>query len=497
MWHAPDGHIGPGEGDGMGQRRQQLTPGRSPLHLWGGELRAWRDRRGLSLGKLGNLIRYDPSHLSRFERGERWPSESVARACDDALDAEGAILRLWHLAEEYRLNQALPEPHVATSAVHVANATQAILTDQAGQAPSEVEDGIIVSCRDLSGRIIWVSVPRRTFLLGAAAGAVSGPVIGSKKGAAALARAGRADLGASPVEHLRKLRGVLVESDNLLGPRHIVPTVEEHIRLISQLRAARSGSDRRALLDMQAQYAEFAGWLHQDLGDFGRARHWLDRALELSHAAEHQEIATYILARKSQLAGDMHDGTGSVDLAAAAQHMARPRSKLAAVAPTYAAHGHALLGEESETLRALDEAGDRLTDLDDDPASQWASWLDPAYINVQRARCLEILGEHGQAAAIFQQAISDLPPAYRRDRGVYLAREAQAHAHSADPGRAADSGMQALVIAAETGSGRIVSELARLDIDLAAWRSVPEVESFRNALTEIIPSQTASRESDQ
>src|SRR5713226_6390578 len=181
MWHAPDGHIGPARGDGMGQRRHELTPGRSPLHLWGAELRAWRDRRGLSLSMLGNLIRYDPSHLSRFERGERWPPESVARACDDALKAEGAILRLWHLAEEYRLGQALREPLVATSAVHVANAAPAILNDHAEQATSEVEDGIIVPCRDLSGRIIWVSVPRRTFLLGAAAGAVGGPAISGKK----------------------------------------------------------------------------------------------------------------------------------------------------------------------------------------------------------------------------------------------------------------------------------------------------------------------------
>ena len=477
----------------MGQRRHELTPGRSPLHLWGAELRAWRDRRGLSLSMLGNLIRYDPSHLSRFERGERWPSESVARACDDALQAEGAIIRLWRLAEEYRLGQ---EPLVATSAVHVANAASAILNDHAEQATSEMEHGIIVPCRDLSGRIIWVSVPRRTFLLGAAAGAVSGPVISGKASTAALARVGGSVVGADPIEHLRKLRAVLVESDNLLGPRHIVATVEEHIRLISQLREARSGADRRALLDIQAQYAEFAGWLHQDLGDFGQARHWLDRALELSHAAGDQEMATYILARKSQLAGDMHDGTGSVDLAVAARNMARPRSRLAAVAPTYAAHGHALLGEESETLRALDDAGAGLSDLDDDPSSRWASWLDPAYIAVQRAHCLEILGKHGQAATIFKQAISGMAPAYRRDRGVYLAREARAHAHAADADLAASSGMQALVIAAETGSGRIVSELARLDIDLAAWRSVPEVEDFRNAFTEIIPTQATSRESD-
>lgn len=287
----------------MGQRRQELTPGESPMHLWGAELRAWRDRRGLSLSKLGHLIRYDASHLSRFERGERWPAENVAQACDGALRAEGALLRLWHLAEEYRIGEALRKPDVATSLIHVANEPTAIPFAIPDEAISDAEEGIIVPCRDLAGRIIWVSVPRRTFLMGTAASAITAPGTG-KYSKAALTKLSSKVGGANPVEHFRKLRRVLVESDNLLGPRHIVTTVEEHIGLISQLRQARTGSDRVALLDMQAQYAEFAGWLRQDLADFGQAGRWLDRALEWAHAAGDRDMATYILARKSQLAGE-------------------------------------------------------------------------------------------------------------------------------------------------------------------------------------------------
>lgn len=480
----------------MGQQRRELTPERSPMHLWGAELRAWRDSRGLSLTQLGSLVRYDPSHLSRFERGERWAPEGVAQACDAALQAEGALFRLWQHAEDYRRSHELAEHHVANSAGHVANAAPPVFPGYEEQAASEVEDGIVVPCRDLAGRIIWVSVPRRTFLLGAAAGAIGVPVIGGKKSAAALAKGATAEVGADPVEHFRRLRSVLVESDNLLGPGHIMPTVESHIRLISHLRSDRSGVDRQALMNIQAQYAEFAGWLHQDLSDFNRARYWLDRSLEWAHAAGDQEMATYILARKSQLAGDMSNGADGVDLAVAAGNVARPRSRLAAVAPAYAAYGHALLGDKTETLRTLDKADERLAELDADPASQWASWLDTAYIAVQRARCLETLGKHGQAAATFQQAIKDLPSMYRRDRGVYLAREARAHAHAADPAQAADAGLQAIAIAAETGSGRILTELAKLDIDLTAQRSVPEVQDFRSTLTEMIPTQIASKESD-
>jgi tetratricopeptide (TPR) repeat protein len=483
----------------MGQRRNELTPERSPAHLWGSELRAWRDRRGLSLARLGNQVTYDPSHLARFERGERWPPEAVARACDRALAAEGALLRLWHLASAQRSDETCVQRHEASWPGHVASDLPGSDADVPEQGASEAVAGIIVPCRDLSGRIIWVSVPRRTFLLGGlgTATAMARPAhltSPASSSTAALPRAAVPATDASPVEHLRNLRAVLVESDNILGPRHIVSTVEEHIALISQLRQARSGTDRQAFLDMQAQYAEFAGWLHQDLGDFTRAGHWLNRALEWSHATGDQVMVTYILARKSQLAGDMHDGEAAVDLADAAAHIARPRSRLAAAAPTYAAHGHALLGEHAETLRALEDAYNKLEDLDNETASHWGTWLDAAYINIQRARCLEVLGDHGQAAEVFQQAIRDLRPTYRRDRGVYLARQARAHARAADPEQAAAAGMSALAIAAETGSGRIVHELAGLDADLAAWQAVPEVANLRAALNDIIPTQISSKD---
>jgi tetratricopeptide (TPR) repeat protein len=297
------------------------------------------------------------------------------------------------------------------------------------------------------------------------------------------------DAGLSPIEHLKRMRRVLIDSDNLLGPGHVIPTTHEHVRIIQQLRTGRSGADGRALLHLQAEFAEFAGWLHQDSGDFRQAQFWLDRALEWSHAVSDQEMATYVMARKSQLAGDMRDPQSAVDLADAATSMAEPGSRLHATAQTYRAHGLALAREQGGALRALDEARELAADPRDG-RSPWATWLDESYVDVQRGRCLALLGSHEQAAVVFQQAIRDLPPSYRRDRGVYLAREAQAHAGASDPDQAAATGMQALGIAAETGSGRIINELAILDDLIAPWGRVPAVTDFREALTEVIPRET-------
>jgi tetratricopeptide (TPR) repeat protein len=291
------------------------------------------------------------------------------------------------------------------------------------------------------------------------------------------------DLGdIHPIEHLTRVRAVLVDSDNLLGPRPVIPTVVHHIGLIQQLREGHSGSDGRALLHMKARYAEFAGWLYQDAGDPRAAQHWLDRALEWSHAVGDAEMATYVLARKSQLAGDLEEGFAAVDLAEAAWNLA-PGSRLRALARTYAAHGHALAGHPAECMRSLEDAHDLVVDESGAPPA-WAPWLDAAYIDVQRARCLTILGDPSLAADLFQAAIRQLPPTYRRDRGVYLAREALAHAGRRDPEQAAAVGARALAIARETQSGRIRAELNQLGAALGRWREVPAATEFRERMHE-------------
>jgi tetratricopeptide (TPR) repeat protein/DNA-binding transcriptional regulator YiaG len=353
-----------------------------------------------------------------------------------------------------------------------------------GRTTADIDfGGVRVPCRSADGRIVWVTVPRRTFLLGgvsATAALAMRPVTRSVSQIATTS-----DI--SPIEHLQRMRQMLIESDNLLGPGHIIPTVHEHIQIIRQLRAGRSGADGRALLYLQAQFAEFAGWLHQDSGDFQQAQFWLDRALDWSHAVADREMSVYILARKSQLAGDMRDFRNAIDLADAAIAMTHSGSRLHATAETYKAYGYALADEPKQALCGLDQASNLAAVPEDGP---WAVWLDEAYVNVQRGRCLAAVGSHDQAAEVFQTAIRNLPPSFRRDRGVYLAREAQAYAGAGVPEQAAAAGSEALGIAEETGSGRIVNELAELDTLIARWSQVPAVADFRDALTSIIPQET-------
>jgi tetratricopeptide (TPR) repeat protein len=177
----------------------------------------------------------------------------------------------------------------------------------------------------------------------------------------------------------------------------------------------------------------------------------------------------------------MGDRRAAVELAETASGMAPPDTRLPAIATTYAAHGHALGGDAAESARAYHLANELIDSTDMSPGSQWGTWLDAAYIGVQHAHSLAVLGNHAEAAEGFEQALSELPTGYPRDRGVYLARAALAHAGCREADRAASLGTEALAVGGHTGSGRIAAELRRLD-DLLGEQNTRDVREFRDAV---------------
>lgn len=407
--------------------------------------------------ELAREAGYDAGYISRLASGKQRPSSRAARRLDEILAAHGDL---------------------------AAGAVPPRLRGLSGNQALSDADTVSVPCRALDGKIIFVAIPRRTFLQYGAAALTA--ATGNAREEGSQVRPAGID-GAKAAEHFRQLRSTLIDSDNLLGPRHVIPAVRSHMEGIGQLRERHAGADGRDLLHVQAEYGEFLSWLCHDTGDFPAAQYWLDRSLEWSQAVADREMTAYFLVRKSQLAGDMRNPATAVGAADAAARAAKGSRRLQAAAATFAAHGHAVAGQQAECLRAIATAHTRAAVLDDGPAPQWAPWLDRTYIEAQRARCLSVLGKHREAAHIFAQAIRSLPSSYRRDRGVYLAREAVAHARAREPEEAAAAGLGAMVIAQETGSGRVISELANLSAVLAPWKNIPAAAGFRDALAALIP----------
>lgn len=59
---------------------------------FGGKLRLYRTKLGLSLGELAKLVHYSKGYLSRIETGEKNASKGLAARCDEILQADGELI---------------------------------------------------------------------------------------------------------------------------------------------------------------------------------------------------------------------------------------------------------------------------------------------------------------------------------------------------------------------------------------------------------------------
>lgn len=222
-----------------------------------------------------------------------------------------------------------------------------------------------------------------------------------------------------------------------------------------------------------------------DSGDLAGSRHWTGRSMEWALEAGDQLMMSWALYRRGEHAAA--DGDAAAGLAAAARREGGdlPGPMLAAIFQQEA-HAHALDGAESACLDTLDQALERAASPDDpgDASSGHGSFCTPAYVEMQRGRYWLLLGQPAKARAALDGAVRTLPPVYRRDRGVALSALAATHAAIGEPGEAATAALQALEVARDAGSERIVSMVIPVANALARHRGIGAVVQLQEALAE-------------
>ncbi|KUN97565.1 helix-turn-helix domain-containing protein [Streptomyces caeruleatus] len=82
----------------MAARPRELTPDRSARHLFGAKMRAFRERAGMSLEGLSDVVNISRSHLSRIETAEVMPPPSLPGTLDAAFGTDGIFEELYKLA---------------------------------------------------------------------------------------------------------------------------------------------------------------------------------------------------------------------------------------------------------------------------------------------------------------------------------------------------------------------------------------------------------------
>jgi transcriptional regulator with XRE-family HTH domain len=139
-------------------RESELCPTDSPTALFGFELRRHRKARGWSQIRLSKAVSYSVGTISMIETARRSPTEEFARHCDEALEAEGALMRLWPMVSHA---QAPPwfrpwleveataeairtwEPLVVPGLLQTEDYARAVLSGDVGVTSEQVEEHVI------------------------------------------------------------------------------------------------------------------------------------------------------------------------------------------------------------------------------------------------------------------------------------------------------------------------------------------------------------------
>ncbi|MFI6290047.1 multiprotein-bridging factor 1 family protein [Nonomuraea sp. NPDC050790] len=441
--------------------------------MFGLVMRHLREQAGLSQRELGKRAIYDHTRISRAESGEILAPEPTVAALDNALGADGLLLGLRKMAE-------------SASRVPVV----------AGVPGFHDDEQVILDMTTANGRMVRVRLSRRQFAQLLASGAMSAAFPGladpdqAQRLTRALDRPARVD--GEVIDYFRRVLAEHYSADKMLGPRSLLRPVLAQIDVLDELRRGAGAKHAEPLLQVLAQYAEMAGWLHQDLGELNAAMDWTRRAAEWALCAGDNQLSAYMLVRQSNIACLTDDYAAVVHLAAAARRRpAELEPKLDALAAQQQARGLVMLGESDECFALLDQAAGTLRDhpqVTRPNVPVYLHYYDVDALQEQSAVCYRAAGRADTAVAILEEQIGKLPANVARDRGHLVAKLAVAvvQAPHPDVARAAHLGLDALGMARQTGSARIQRELSTLDGELLRrWPDDGAARDFHEALVAV------------
>jgi tetratricopeptide (TPR) repeat protein len=288
---------------------QTLDPAASLSACLGALLRRLRTAHGLTQSDLGRLAGYDGSYVGAVERAAVRPSHELVERCDHALQAGGALLSLWRLADgEWSTTPPAGRADPGPETAH-------------GPGGSEPGGDAVVEAMELARRAEM-----------------------SEVGADALAGVERA------VDRLR-------EAAAATPPEALVPAVVDQRRYVGRLLEGRlTPAHRRRLLVAAGWLSVLLAQLHFDAGDREAAEANRDTALRLARQAGHTELTAWTVQALASWA--LADGRfrDALDLARAGQDLAPPATAAAVQLALDEAQAWAALGDRAQAAAARHHA---------------------------------------------------------------------------------------------------------------------------------------------
>ncbi|MGV9313536.1 helix-turn-helix domain-containing protein [Streptomyces sp. NPDC003691] len=393
---------------------------------FGAQLRRLRLQAGMTLEQLAREMNYSKGHLSKIERGGKRPPLSLARRCDAYFSARGRLAK----------------------------------AAEADQGPAAVARREVIGAG--VGTLISAGLP-----------ATGGP--GHWTGDSP-----------SPLHLLTRQ----LESMRRLGqnssPSDLLPVLGDQVALAIACATRAGGPERAPLFLAAARLAEYAGWQAQEAGDDAGALRWTADAVNLARAGEDRHLAVYALVRRALITFYNGAAAETVALARRAQEGSVP-PRIRALAAQREAQGHALAGDETACLRALDRARAL---FDDSEAGPETSVLGPSHLSDPAAMvtgwCLYDLGRPREASAALDRECERIPVRAIRTRTRYGLRRALAHAAAGEVERSCELAGELLPLMETAPSATIRTDVRRLDRELSRFRAQHAVRDLQPLLARAV-----------
>lgn len=291
----------------------------------------------------------------------------------------------------------------------------------------------------------------------------------------------RAGPSAAVLEYFDRQLGEHMRIDNLAGPNFVLATAQAQLGQVEQL-AASGATD---LARLASRFAEFTGWLQQDVGNDAEALRLTCRAVDFAEMAGDAELTTYNRMRKANVL------TTAADLALAASTAQRALTdasdrfpRLVPVCLRQTALTSARMRDERGARAALERAVD-LTSAAVDASQAHSSYCTKSYVQMEAALCLLVLRQPAAAEEACREALATWPDGLVRDRTLCLARRGVALIDLREFDEACRTAMLAIDGVRSAPSGRALHMLRVITTRLRPLARNTSVRELTEALAEV------------
>jgi transcriptional regulator with XRE-family HTH domain len=300
-------------------------------------------------------------------------------------------------------------------------------------------------------------------------------------------------VGLSDVRRIVEARQAFGQMDHQFGAGLVRPAVVDylHTTVAPLLRGRYDDKVGAELMTAAAAMTQMAGWTAYDLGDQGKAQHYLGQALKLAKAGNDPLTGVWILTGLTDQAIYLEQPAQAVWLARAAVDTARrvqAPPRVMSLLLVVEAWAMALQAKPAETRdahtvkqveRLLAEAEQFYAQGSTDRDPAWVAWYDAPELTAEMGMCWKLLGEHKRAADCAELAVREFTESRPRSAQLNRVNAADAYLDMGELEQAVDSVRAAIPMARSLTSVRSVERIRKFSDRLEPYGTTVQAREFR------------------